>query len=187
MEWCKKFPWRRVLALLVVLCVILFVALKPAHGEEMFVKVDASSPDAVILSSTDIFESEALGKLISNQPVEMLDKTDGEYVMVRAEIKGRKVEGWVKKVILQKEPLRLQARVSESGAVENAAVASNGFNEQVENEMVAGSPQMKTALERVNKFEAGRNKAFGGSASDPDSTLQLRQVRDFGKDGKLID
>jgi hypothetical protein len=186
MEWWKRFPWRRLLALLVVAALVMLVAVSQVRGETRYVKVDSSSPDAVVQSSTDFFDAEAVGKLVTNQPVEMLDKTDGEYVMIRATVDGRKIEGWVKKIILQDKPLENQPRVTESGAVQSAAFAAPGFSEEIENDMKADSAQMREAMKRVDAFEASRNKSFGGNAKDPDPAKQREQVKNFGKDGKLI-
>ena len=70
MQWWKKFPWRRLLALVLVIAVALVVAVNQVRGETMYVKVDSSSPDAVIQSSTDFFDAEPLGKLGMNDEVE---------------------------------------------------------------------------------------------------------------------
>ena len=184
MERLKKFPWRRLLALVVV-AVALYIAVSPVQGEEMYVKVSSSNADAVVVSSTDFFEQEPLGTLIQNQPVEMLDKTDGEYVKIRATIDGKKVEGWVKKVILNKKPLENVRRVGEDGAVSNASFAAPGFNEKVEQDMKAGSDEMKAALARIDQFEEARAKLMGGTAKEPDPVKQMGRYRDFAKSGKL--
>ena len=81
-----------------------------------YVKIDSSSPDAVVQDGTDIFESEPLCKLLTNQTVEVLDSTDGEYVKIRAQCDGKVVEGWVKARILVDSPIVNEPRVSESGA-----------------------------------------------------------------------
>lgn len=185
MDWRKKFPWRRLLALLLVALALTFASTF-VQGETMYVKVNSSSPDAVIQSSTDEWDAELVGKLIQNQPVEMLDKTDGEYVMIRATVEGKEVEGWVKKIILQKKPLENQPRVSESGAVDTASFAGNGYNEAVESDMKKNSDEMQKALAQVDQFEAGRNRVFGGDPKEPDPAAQRTQVKKFAKDGKLI-
>ncbi|MBZ0137880.1 MAG: SH3 domain-containing protein [Planctomycetes bacterium] len=189
MQWWKKFPWQRLLALLVVLAVVLAVAMTQVRGDKMYVKVDSSSPDAVVQSSTDFFDSKPVGKLVSNQPVEMLDETDGEFVKIRATVDGKEVEGWVKKIILQKKPLENKPRVSESGAVENASFAAPGFNEELENGMRADSPEMATALKRIDDFEVKRGKLLGfdAKAEEPDMAPVLQRYRDFAAAGQLKD
>ncbi|MCB9893247.1 MAG: hypothetical protein H6839_02210 [Planctomycetes bacterium] len=186
MDRWKKFPWRRLLALLAV-AVALFFAISPVQGEKMYVKVGSSSADAVVVSSTDFFEQEPLGRLIQNQPVEMLDKTDGEYVKIKAKIDGKDVEGWVKKVILQKKPLENVPRVSESGAVDNASFAAPGFNKEIEDGMRKDSDEMAAALKRVDNFEEKRAKLMGldPKAENPDPTPQMKHYRDFAKSGGL--
>lgn len=189
MQWWKKFPWKRLLALLIVLVAVMTVAMTQVRGEEMFVKIDSSSPDAVIQSSTDFFDQEPVGKLISNQPVEMLDETDGEFVKIRATVRGKEVEGWVKKIILQKKPLENKPRVDESGAVDSASFAAPGFNEELENGMRSDSPEMATALKRIDEFEKKRGQLMGvdTTSEDPDPTPMLQRYRDFAAAGKLKD
>lgn len=188
MEWWKKFPWKRLLALMIIAISLMF-AVTNVQGEKMYVKIASSNPDAVILSSTDFFEAEAVGTLLQNQPVEMTSKTDGEYVMIEATVDGKSVKGWVKKIILQKKPLENVPRVSESGAVDNASFAAPGFNKEIESGMRKDSPQMKQALERLDAFEAKRAGLMGitnwNSDTDADSTEALNHYRDFGKTGGL--
>ncbi|MCA8918880.1 MAG: hypothetical protein KDB32_07365 [Planctomycetes bacterium] len=185
MQWWKKFPWRRLLALVLVIAVALVVAVNQVRGETMYVKVDSSSPDAVIQSSTDFFDAEPLGKLGMNDEVELLDKKDGEYVLIRAKIGDKEVEGWIKSLVLSKEPMRVESRVSESAGSKNSAQASKGLNAAIEKEMREGSPEMNTALKRIDDYEASRNKLMGGDAKDPDASVQNQHVRDFATDGKL--
>jgi hypothetical protein len=151
----------------------------------MYVKIDSSNKDAVMQSSTDFFEAEPVGKLLQNQPVEMLDEEDGEYVKIRATVKGEEVEGWVKRIILQKRPLENQPRVSESGAVDSASFAAPGFSEEIEADMKEGSDDMRKALDRVDRFESARNRVFGGDAEKPDPATQNKNIRDFAAVGKL--
>lgn len=194
MEWWKKFPWKRLVALLIIAAALVF-ATKGVQGETMYVRVASSNPDAIVQSSTDFFEAESLGTLLQNQPVELLDKTDGEMVMIEATIDGKKVQGWVKKAILQKQPLANVPRVSESGAVDSANFAAPGFNKEIENGMRKDSAQMKTALERLDKFEAKRadlmdikdwdKDGTGPDKKNADSTEALKHYRSFGKDGGL--
>jgi hypothetical protein len=188
MNWWKKFPWRRLLALLLVVAVLV-IASTYARGETMYVKVNASNPDAVIMSSTDFFEAEPVATLIQNQPVETTGKKDGEYAEIEATVDGKKVKGWVKAIILQKKPLENVSRVSETGAVENASFAGNGLNEKIQAEMRAGSPEMDAAMKRLDDFEAKRAKLLDiknwDSATDADSTGALKHYRDFGAAGGL--
>lgn len=189
MEWRKKFPWRRLLALLLVALALTFASTF-VQGETMYVKVNSSSTDAVVVSSTDFLEQELLGSLKQNQPVEMLDKTDGEYVLIRATIDGKKVEGWVKKVILQKKPLENVPRVSESGAVENASFAAPGFDKEIENGMRKESPEMDKSLNQLQEFEKKRAKLMGLKPTDDPDVVQdpaplLKGYRDFAKTGGL--
>ena len=187
MQWWKKFPWQRLLALLVVLAVVMAVAMTQVRGEEMFVKVDSSSPEAVVQSSTDFFEAEPVGKLIPNQPVEMLDEEDGEYVKIRATVDGREVEGWVKKIILQKKPLENKPRVTESGAVDSASFAAPGFSKELEDGMRQDSKEMALALKRIDEFEKKRKELMGldPNEEEPDPTPMLQRYRDFANAGKL--
>jgi len=189
MEWRKKFPWRRLLALLLVALALTFASTY-VSGETMYVKVASSSTDAVVVSSTDFFEQELLGNLVQNQPVEMLDKTDGDYVMIRATVDGKKVEGWVKKIILQKKPLDNVPRVSESGAVDNASFAAPGFDKEIENGMRKESPEMDKSLTQLQEFEKKRAKLMGlKPTDDPDEKQDpaplLKGYRDFAKTGGL--
>ena len=188
MDRWKKFPWRRLLALVAV-AVALFFAISPVQGEKMYVKVASSNPDSVVQSGTDFFDSEPLGKLIQNQPVEMLDKTDGEYVKIKATVDGKEIEGWVKKVILQKQPLKNVARVSESGAVDNASFAAPGFNKEIEDGMRKDSKEMAAAIKRMDDFEEKRAKLMGldpkAEPEKQDPTPALKHYRDFAKTGGL--
>lgn len=185
MQWWKKFPWRRLLALVLVLAVALVVAVNQIHGETMYVKVDSSSTDAVIQSSTDFFEAEPVGKLTFNSKVEMLDKKDGEYVKIRATVNGKEVEGWVKSLILSKEPMRVEPRVSESAGSKSAATAGKGLNAEIEAEMREGSDEMNAALKRIDDFEASHNRLLGGDAKNPEPEVQQQHVKDFATNGKL--
>jgi hypothetical protein len=103
---------------------------KPENGavdkETMFVKVDSSSPEAVMVDGTDFFEQQPLGRLLQNQKVTLLGEEDGEYVKIRAVVDGKEIEGWIKKIALIKKPLQNEPRVSESGATETASFGSNG-------------------------------------------------------------
>ena len=189
MDRWKKFPWRRLLALVLAMAALIFASTY-SKGEDMYVKVASSNPDAVVLSSTDFFESEPLGNLKQNQSVEMLDKTDGEYVKIRATVDGKKVEGWVKKVILQKKPLENSPRVSESGAVDNASFAAPGFDKEIENGMRKESPEMDKALTQLQDFEKKRARLMGLKESDDpdfeqDPTPMLNSYRDFANSGGL--
>lgn len=189
MEWRKKFSWRRLLALLLVALALTFASTY-VSGETMYVKVNSSSTDAVVVSSTDFMEQELLGSLKQNQPVEMLDKTDGDYVMIRATIDGKKVEGWVKKVILQKKPLENVPRVSESGAAESASFAAPGFDKEIENGMRKESPEMDKSLAQLQEFEKKRAKLMGLKPTDDPDVVQdpapaLKGYRDFAKTGGL--
>jgi hypothetical protein len=91
---------------------------------KQYVKVDSSSPDAVITDGTDFFESKPLCVLIKNQLVTVLDESDGEYVKIRATCKGKTVEGWVKKRILVATPIQIKPSVTPSGGVESASIAA---------------------------------------------------------------
>lgn len=186
-KW-KIHPWRRLLSLLLVIAVALAVTagyVAGQDGETMYVKVDSSSPDAVMQSSTDFFEAEPVGRLISNQPVTMLDETDGDMVKIRAKVDGNDVEGWVKKIVLQSKPLENQPRVAESGAVDSASFAAPGFNEKVENDMKENSSEMERALANIDKFESTRAKLLGGTGRDPDPAASNEKIREFARGGKL--
>ena len=185
MQWWKKFPWRRLLALMIVLAVALVVAMNQVHGETMYVKVDSSSPDAVIQSSTDFFDAEALGKLSMNDEVEALGEKDGEYVKIRAKINGKEVEGWVKALVLSKDKMLVEPRVSESAGAKNKGNAGKGLNAAIEKEMREGSDEMNNALKRIDAFEASRNKLMGGDAEKPDPQVQKQHIKEFATDGKL--
>ncbi|MBK8207443.1 MAG: hypothetical protein IPK87_11755 [Planctomycetes bacterium] len=184
MNWWKKFPWRRLLAVVLV-CAALVFAATFVRGEAMFVGVDATSPDAVVLSEPDLFDGEPLGKLVANQEVETLGETEGEYVKIRVVINGKKIEGWVKRLALRKEPLQSQPRVTEASGAKQSAQAGKGLNDKIEKEMREGSPEMNAALKRVDDFEASRNKLMGGDAKDPDPAKQNEHFKSFGKDGQL--
>lgn len=190
MQWWKKFPWQRLLALLIVLVAVMAVAMTQVRGETMYVKVDSASPDAVIQSSTDFFDSEPVARLRSNYPVEMLDEEDGDFVKIRATVDGKKVEGWVKKIILQKQPLENQRRVTESGAVDSASYAAPGFDKEIENGMRKESPEMDQALDQLQEFEKKRAKLMGMKPTDDpdevqDPTPMLQSFRDFSTAGGL--
>lgn len=90
-----------------------------------YVNIDSSSPDAVLQDGTDFFEQQPIGRLLTNQPVTVLEEEDGEYVKIKAVVDGKDVEGWIKKIVLVKKPLQNKRRVTESGATESAAFASN--------------------------------------------------------------
>jgi len=194
MERWKRFPWKRLIALLVI-AASLVLATTYVHGDTMYVKVAASNPDAVIMTSTDFFDAEPVATLIQNQPVETTGKKDGEYVEIKANVDGKAVRGWVKSIILQKEPLKNVPRVTEAGAIDNASFAAPGFDKEIENGMRKDSTQMKQALERLDKFEAKRAELLGiknwdADEKDPkapktDSTEALKHYRAFGKDGGL--
>jgi hypothetical protein len=89
-----------------------------------YVKVDTSSNDAVMQDSTDLFESNPLCRLHTNQKVTVLEETEDGYVKIRALCKGKQVEGWVKKVILADKIVAKTPKVTESGSVPSAAMGS---------------------------------------------------------------
>lgn len=97
-----------------------------ANRDIRYVKVDSSSPDAVIVDSTDFFEAEPLCVLRSNQKVTLLGETDGEYVKIRATCKGKTVEGWVKKLILADKIVARESRATESAGAKSVGIAVKG-------------------------------------------------------------
>jgi hypothetical protein len=189
MNWWKKFPWKRLLALLIIAAALIF-ATTGVQGEKMYVKVASSNPDAVLMSGTDFFDAEPVGTLLQNQEVNTTGKEDGQFVEIEATVDGKKVKGWVKSIILNKKPLENVPRVNESGAVDNASFAAPGFDKEIESGMRSGSPEMKQALERLDAFEAKRAALLGIKNWDKDdgstdSTEALRHYREFGKAGGL--
>lgn len=177
----------KLLSIALAVCALLFAFMPTSaqsSGRTMYVKVAGSHPDAVVQSSTDFFEAEPLGTLRTNQPVVMLDETDGEYVKVRCTIDGKQIKGWVKRAILQAEPLGNVPRVTESGDVESASFATNGrltVEEQVRKE----SPEMKAALERIDSFEQFLNRRLGGDKHQPDPKRIRQAVQNFHSEGGL--
>lgn len=95
-----------------------------AGESDEYVIIDSSSDDAVMHSSPEIFESEPICRLITNQVVTVLDSVDGEYVMIRATCDGKIVEGWVKKHILDDAPRQHEPTVTPSGGISSAAIAA---------------------------------------------------------------
>ncbi|MBX3460432.1 MAG: SH3 domain-containing protein [Planctomycetes bacterium] len=184
MERLKRFPWRRLLAL-VLAAAVLVLAAGISRGDKMYVGVDKSSPDSVVLSEPDLFMGEPVGKLMANQEVETVGKPNGEYIKIRATIDGKKVEGWVKQLVLRKQPLESQPRVTESGGAQHSAQAGKGLNAEIEKDMRQGSGQMDKALKRVDDFEATRNRLMGGDAKEPDPAKQQQHYKSFGKEGQL--
>ncbi len=169
------------------LCALLFAFMPTSAqstGRTMYVRVAGSHPDAVVQSSTDFFEAEPLGTLQANQPVEMLDETDGKYVKIRFTIDGKQIEGWVKKEILQAEPLEVMPRTSEDQEVRSAGFAENS-RLHVEEQMRRESPEMKAALERIDSFEQFLNEQLGGDKRNPDPTRIQQAVQDFHSKGGL--
>jgi hypothetical protein len=169
------------------LCALLFAFMPTSaqsSGRTMYVKVASSHADAVVLSSTDFFEAEPLGALISNQSVEMLDETDGEYVKVRCTIDDKQIEGWVKREILQAEPLEVMPRTSEDQEVRSAGIAENS-RLPVEEQMRRESPEMKAALERIDRFEEFLNQRLGGDKCNPSPARMEQAMHDFQTEGGL--
>jgi len=169
------------------LCALLFAFMPTSAqstGRTMYVRVAGSHPDAVVQSSTDFFEAEPLGTLQANQPVEMLDETDGKYVKVRCIIDGKQIEGWVKKEILQAEPLEVMPRTSEDQEVRSAGFAENS-RLHVEEQMRRESPEMKAALERIDRFEEFLNQRLGGDKCNPSPARMEQAMRDFQTEGGL--
>ena len=157
---------------------------EPRESTTMYVKVASSNADAVVMSSTDFFEQEPLGRLIQNQPVQMLEKTDAEYVKIIATVGEKRVEGWVKKIILQGKPLENSPRVTESEDIDNASF-SDGHRLDIEDEMRMDSQRMKEALDRIDDFEAVVAKRFSLEGELPDPTMVKANLRQFGIDGGL--
>lgn len=177
----------KLLSIALAVCALLFAFMPTSaqsSGRTMYVKVAGSHPDAVVQSSTDFFEAEPLGTLRTNQPVVMLDETDGEYVKARCTIDGKQIEGWVKRTILQASLLDNVPRVTESGDVESASFATNGrltVEEQVRKE----SPEMKAALQRIDSFEQFLNRRLGGDKHQPDPKRIRQAVQNFHSEGGL--
>jgi hypothetical protein len=113
-----------VTALLALMSGVVMAQEAGSDKNEKYVKVASSNPDAVIMDGTDFFEAKPLCVLIQNQPVTVLDESDGEYVKIRATCEGKTVEGWVKKRILVATPIQNKPSVTESGGVENASIAA---------------------------------------------------------------
>jgi hypothetical protein len=177
----------KLLSIVLAVCALLFAFMPTSaqsSGRTMYVKVASSHADAVVLSSTDFFEAEPLGALISNQSVEMLDETDGEYVKVRCTIDGKQIEGWVKRTILQASPLDNVPRVTERRDVENARFATNGRSTD-EERVRKESPEMKAALERIDSFEQFLNEHLGGDEREPDPERIRQAVQHFHDEGGL--
>jgi hypothetical protein len=128
---------------------ILFSQAKTESGNR-YVIVDSTSPDAVILDGTDFFESKPLCKLSMNDEVTIEGSTDGEYIKIKAKCNGDLIEGWVKKLILSKEPMKVNAKVSESAGAKTNGIATkasigidpidpSGINSNVEHISVKGT------------------------------------------------
>ena len=176
--------WLAVLAVALLICASVHSTAQDA-GDEMFVKVDGSSPEAVVQSSTDFFEAEPVGRLITNQPVEILGETDGEFVKIRCKIDGKTVEGWVKRTTLQTKPLENKPRVVDSGEVDTASFAA-GSRRRVEEDVRLDSPDMDKGLKRIDEFERFLRSRFGGDVDNLDPTPFLEQYRKFGAEGGLM-
>ena len=91
-----------------------------------YVKVDSTSPAAVVQDDTDFFESNPVARLVSNQPVTLLGEEKDGYVKIKARVDGEEIEGWIKKIVLSDEPIQNKPRVSEAGSVDSAAFAAPG-------------------------------------------------------------
>ena len=125
-----------------VLCILLVLVSAQSLAQDdavdsgknqRYLKIDSSSDDAVIVDGTDIFESSPLGRLITNQKVTLTGEEDGEYVKIKAVIKGKTVEGWIKKKALSKKPVQNIPRVSESGSVPNGSMAQPASFDNIKN------------------------------------------------------
>lgn len=184
MERLKRFPWRRLLAVLVA-AVLLTLAAGISRGDKMYVGVDKSNPDAAILSEPDSIFGDPLATLDSNTEVETLGKPKNGYVKIRATVGGKKVEGWFKYLALRKEKLVAESRVSESAGAEHSAQAGKGLTAEIESDMRKNSKNMDTALKRIDDFEASRNRLLAGSATEPDGAIQQQHYRTFAKEGQL--
>ena len=115
------------LTLLLVLLLAPYKLLFPQDKTESsnrYVIVDSTSPDAVILDGTDFFESKPLCKLSMNDVVTIEGSTDGEYIKIKAKCKGELIEGWVKKLILSKEAMKVDATISESAGAKTNGIAT---------------------------------------------------------------
>ncbi|MCA8911562.1 MAG: SH3 domain-containing protein [Planctomycetes bacterium] len=160
----------------------LVCAFMPTHAQSatqtMYVKVDSSNPDAVVQSSTDFFEAEPLGKLIVNQPVEMLDETNGEFVKIRCKIEGKDIEGWVKKLILGEAPLESMRRVSDQDVPDDSTTLDSGIF-SIEHRMSSESAEMKAGLGQVDRLEKFLNRRLGGDPDEPDPSRMSRKIREF--------
>ncbi|MEZ5992541.1 MAG: hypothetical protein R3E76_09320 [Planctomycetota bacterium] len=160
-------------------CALLFAfipTLAQSAGTTMYVKVDSTSPDAVVQSSTDFFEAEPMGRLEWNQEVEMLAETDGEYVKIRCNIEGKQVEGWVKSLVLSRAPQLTRPKAA-NGPVLSAA--HGGVGRPIEYYIRADSPEMDAALERIDEFEAFLNRRLSGDAKEPDAVERNRMIKEF--------
>lgn len=192
MDRFRKLPWRRILALLVVVAVMLTVWVQPVQGETRYVIVETGSPNAVLLDKASSF-GKVLSKLSRDQKIEVLDEAalaDGRATFIKVRIKDgdKSVDGFVKRVILGKEIVTVDAEGSETRGATGAAKLSKGLNKEIEADMAKQDPE-KTgkALEQINKLEATRNKALGGNAENPDPEQMLGHYRKFGQDGRLLE
>lgn len=157
--------------------------LAQSSGRKMYVKVDSTSPDAVVQSSTDFFDSEPLGLLRLNDEVEMLTETDGEYVKIRCTIKGEQLEGWVKRLVLTSEPMKVAPRVSDRQTL--GAEYGGRHHVDTNREMRESSAEMDAALKRIDEFEAFLNKRLGGDAKSPKPDAIQQNIKDFAREAAL--
>jgi hypothetical protein len=186
MNWWKKFPWKRLFALLVI-AVVLVVLNQPVEGKKMYVAIDGGG-DNVLLDSDSPW-AEGIADLKANQEVEVDEdslKGDSTFVKAKVKVRGRTLEGWIKRAVLSDEKVQVDPKTGQSLGASAAGETGKGLNSEIEGELREGDPKFDAAITKVERIEAARNKLLGGDETEPDAKQFREHYREFGQNGKLI-
>lgn len=156
------------------------------EGDPVFVRVQASSADALLLAEPDPW-AEPLALLEYGQQLTVLDERHGNYISVRTRGWGVDVEGWVMRgAVGTRAPLlsELKQQELERAGFENASDAATPPVEGRSTE--DGGDGLARGLARIDEHEAELNRLKGGDALNPDPTLLRARFRAFGEQGGLL-
>ena len=156
------------------------------EGDPVFVRVQASSADALLLAEPDPW-AEPLALLEYGQPLTVLDESHGNYISVRTRGLGVEIEGWVMRgTVGIRAPLlsELEQHELERTGFESAPDATAPSVEGRPTE--DGRDDLARGLARLDEHEADLNRLRGGDALNPDPAITRARFRAFGEQGGLL-
>lgn len=155
------------------------------EGAAVFVRVQASSADALLLAEPDPW-AEPLALLEYGQPLTVLDERHGNYISVRTRGLGVEIEGWVMRgTVGTRAPLLSELEQDE---LEDAgrAFAVDGYGPTLKASSTNADQNFQRALARIDQHEANLNRLLGGEALNPDPAVTRARFRAFGEQGGLL-